>query len=263
MNTRERLSTIHKNLVVSYDEGELLGHVTNVYFDKSSCSIKGLTIAPKLVKAEWELFVSFEDIHRLGTSVVIVSSQKDLKKTPQKLEGSSLKDLKKIKVVTEDGKHLGGLLDVNVFAKSGVVSHIILYDSKKLKIDVEKDKISIGPDMIIVPSVYKSRVEVLKESEKSGFVANAERATRSVTESIRSAIFSVSQNKAKGTEKAPLKKTPGLAAKKNGQSKPDSNAKTSPSPAKKAAVKKAAKKTTTTTSKKRPSKKAVKKTGKK
>jgi len=238
MQRVERLSTIHRNLVVSYDKGELLGHVINAYFEKSSCSIKGLSIAPKLIKAERELFVSFQDIHRLGKSVVIVSSQSDLKKPPERLAGSSLRDLKKTKVATEDGEHLGELLDVNVFAKSGIISEIVLYGSKKLKIDVEKDKISIGPDMIVVPSGYQNRIEAQKDSDKNRLVANAGRATRSVAKSIKNAVLGVGADKAKESKKAPAKKKPGQMPLKTSQPKTASNPKSNPSPADKKAAKK-------------------------
>lgn len=259
MHSIERLSTIHRNLVVSYDKGELLGHVTNVYFDKSSCSIRGLTIAPKLVKAERELFVAFKDIHRLGESVVIVSSEAGLKKTPARLEGSSLRELKRTKVATENGEHLGELLDVNVFEESGVISDVILYGSRKLKIDVEKDRISIGPDMIVVPSGYQSRIEAPKDSEKSRFVANAGKAARSVTESIKSAVLSVTAVKTNEADETPAKKKAGQAAKKAGQPKTASNPKPSASPGKKSAAKKAA----ANRSKKQTAKKAAKKAARK
>lgn len=248
MNKREQLSTLHRNLVVSYDNGERLGYVTNVYFDRSNCSVKGISVSPKWISAEPELFVAFDNILRLGESVVIISSRKNLIKFPQSMEGNSLKDLKKIKVVTEDGQHLEELLDVNVFPVSGVVSDLLFYGSKKVRVDVKKDKISIGPDVIVVPSTYLKRVENQTESEKKGYVSNAENVTRTVTESIKSAVRGVTAAPSKEEEKpAAKKKTP---AKKKTAAKKSKSAttkaapkKAKASPSKKAAKKEAAKKT--------------------
>lgn len=104
-----------------------------MYFDKASCSIRGLSLRPKFIKTEAEDFVDLKDIHRLGQSVVIISSQKALRKIPHNLWGASLRDLKGTRVVTEDGKHLGKLQDVHVFTETGIISEINFYDQKTLK----------------------------------------------------------------------------------------------------------------------------------
>lgn len=192
MNIREKLSTLHRKLVISYDEGEKLGNITNIYFDRATCSIQGVSVAPRFSMSEEESLVSFNSIQRLGKHVVIVSDKESLEEFPQETESNSLRDLKGIKIVTEDGKHLGELLDVNVFSKSGVISEILLYGPKKLKIDVKRDELSIGPDAIIVPAKYQKRIVNMDTTTERGFVIHTGKASLTVTESIKNALAGMS-----------------------------------------------------------------------
>jgi len=240
MNVREKVSELHRNLVVSYDEGERLGHVTNVYFDKPSCRIKGISLSPRFIPVEQERFVDFKNIHRLGKTVVIISKYSALKNIPKKSAISSLRMLKKTKIVTEEGEHLGELHDVNVFADSGIISEIILIGAKKLKVDVEKDKISIGPDMIIVPGPYRQRIEEIESSNQESFVASAGKKTRCLTESIKTTVFGPPQPKKKTkTQETKAAGSQGGAARKTPVAKKDPPASKKP-----AGQKTAAKKTT-------------------
>ncbi|MEX2470015.1 MAG: PRC-barrel domain-containing protein, partial [Pseudohongiellaceae bacterium] len=165
MKYKERVSDLHKNLVVSYDEGERLGHVSNVYFDRQTCRIKGISLSSKSPETDNERFISFENIHKLGKSVVIVAKKAALEALPEGLDSSSLRYLKRTKVVTQDGEHLGELQDVNVIAKSGIIHEIILFGNRKVQIEVETDNLSIGPDMIVVPAAYKSNITEIADPE--------------------------------------------------------------------------------------------------
>jgi len=188
MNIREKLSTLHRKLVISYDEGEKLGNITNVYFDKASCSLTGLSLASRFSLSEFDAYIPLKAIHRLGKNVTIISGKDDLEDLPDDIAGCSLRDLKGIKVVTQEGKHLGELLDVNVFSKSGVISEIILYGPKKLKVDVKRDALSIGPDAIIVPGKYEKRIKEIDATAEGGFVIHTGKTHLTVTESIKNAL---------------------------------------------------------------------------
>lgn len=188
MNIREKLSTLHRKLVVSYDEGEKLGQVTNLYFNAATCSLSGLAIAPRFSMSEFDSYISLKAIHRLGKNVVIISGKDNLEELPDDIEGRSLRDLKGIKVVTQEGKHLGELLDVNIFSKSGIISEILLYGPKKLKVDVKRDNLSIGPDAIIVPGKYEKRIREVNTTAEGGFVIHTGKTTLTVTESIKNAF---------------------------------------------------------------------------
>ena len=136
---------------------------------------------------DFDSYIPVKSVHRLGKNVVIVASKEDLVDLPEEIEGCSLRDLKGIKVVTQEGKHLGELLDINIFAKSGVISEIILYGPKKLKVDVKRDDLSIGPDAIIVPGKYQKRIVEVDTTAEGGFVIHTGKASLTVTESIKNA----------------------------------------------------------------------------
>ena len=187
MNIREKLSTLHRKQIISYDEGEKLGNITNVYFDRSTCSLHGVSMTPRFNMSDEIWFIPLNAVQKLGKHVVIVSGKNNLEKLPEDIQGNSLRDLKGIKIVTEEGKHLGELLDVNVFPKSGVISEILLYGPKKLKVDVKRDELSIGPDAIIVPGKYEKRIVNIDTATEGGFVIHTGKASLTVAESIKNA----------------------------------------------------------------------------
>jgi uncharacterized protein YrrD len=256
---KENISEIHGNLVVSYEEGDRLGNVGDVYFDKQTCGIKGISLASKLLEPEEKNFIKFKDIMKLGNSVVIISKKSALVTLPKGLEGHGLRFLKSIRIVTQDGENLGEMADVNVIAESGIIQEIILWGDKKIQIDVAKDEIQIGPDMIVVPSAYKSRItKHVKQHEDtfSNVVKNAGKVTRrfadSITDSINEAVHKVSSaskaeaSEVKSTSAAP-KDSP---VKKKANKAPAKKATAKKAPAKKANAKKK-------TARKAPAKKKV------
>lgn len=217
---RDSISELHGNLVVSYDEGDRLGNVSDVYFDKQSCRIKGISLSSKFLGPDDKNFVKFKEIRRLGNSVVIISNQDALEKLPDGLEANSLRMLKGIRIVTQNGEHLGEMLDANVVAETGVIQDIILYGKKKIRIDVEKDKIRIGPDMIVVPAAYKANIsanEKEHEDALSNVVKTAGEVTRKFADSFNVAVQKVT---------AASKPAPGSAeSKRDDRSKKESGKK--------------------------------------
>ena len=250
---KESISELHGNLVVSFEEGDRLGNVGDVYFDKHTCGIKGISLASKLLEPEEKNFIKFKDIMKLGNSVVIISKKSALVTMPRGLEGHGLRFLKNIRIVTQEGENLGEMTDVNVIAESGIVQEIILWGDKKMEIDVAKDKIQIGPDMIVVPSAYKAKIiKYVKQQEDtfSSVVKNAGKVTRrfadSITDSINEAVHKVSN--ASKPNASESKKT-GVALKGNPSEKAAKKAPAEKAPAEKAPAEKAP-------AKKAPAKKA-------
>ncbi|NBB78139.1 MAG: hypothetical protein GVY36_01630 [Verrucomicrobia bacterium] len=189
---KERVSKLHGNLIVAYEEGDCLGNVGEIYFDKRTCRIKGISLASKFLEAEEKNYLKFSDIHKLGNSVVIVSSGGALSKTPKGLISSSLRVMNGIRIVTEEGEHLGEMADVNVTAETGEIRDILIYGDKRIPIDVEKDKIRIGPDMIVVPAAYKATIVANppRESEDDfgHVVKSAGDVTRKLADSLSAAV---------------------------------------------------------------------------
>jgi len=233
---KERVSKLHENLVVAYNEGDCLGKVGEIYFDKNTCGIKGISLVAKHLEPGDKDFIEFKEIHKLGKSVVIVSSGKALKKTPKGLANSSLRTLNGIKIVTEEGEHLGEMSDVNVIEETGVVKDILVYGDRKIPVDVEKDEIHIGPDMIVVPSAYKAKitVDVPKEPEDNfeSVFKSASEATRKFADTLSAAV-----QKMAGISKPEAEETTQPAKKTEAAAKPTPTA-SKPAP-KKAVTKKA------------------------
>lgn len=268
---KESISELHGNLIVTYEEGDRLGNVGDIYFDKKSCGIKGISLSSKLLEPEAKNFIKFKDIFKLGNSVVIVSKKSAVGTMPKGLESSCLRLLKGIRLVTQDGENLGELSDVSVDEKSGTIQEVTLFGDKSIRIDVEKDKIQIGRDMIVVPSAYKANITAnAKQSEDklSQVVKSAEKVTRRFADSINEAVHKVAaasksysgRGQAKEGEgvEAESKKTSdassestGVASKEGASRKKASGKATAKkkaakkAPAKKAAKKAASKKTAT------------------
>lgn len=223
---KESISELYGNLIVSYEEGDRLGNVGDVYFDRKSCGIKGISASSKLLEPEEKNFIRFKDILKLGNSVVIVSKKSAVVTLPKGQESSSFRFLKGTRVVTQDGENLGELADVSVNEKSGIIQEIIFLGDKKLRIDVDKDKIQIGRDMIVVPAAYKANITVNEkqsEDKLSHVVKSAEKVTRRFADSINDAVNKVAaasksysgrgQTKEQGSFKAASKKTSNAASK--------------------------------------------------
>ena len=189
---KERISNLHENLVVGYNEGDCLGKVGEIYFDKKTCGIQGISLVAKHLEPGDKDFVKFKEIHKLGNSVVIVSSGSALEKTPKGLAKSSLRTLNGIKIVTEEGEYIGELSDVNLIEETGVVKDILIYGDRKIPVDVEKDNIHIGPDMIVIPSAYKANITALapKEPEDNfeSVFKSAGEATRKFADTLSAAV---------------------------------------------------------------------------
>jgi uncharacterized protein YrrD len=213
--TREGMKDVHGNLVVSYEEGEVLGNVGDIYFDRKSCGVQGVTLTPKLLEPDEKNYIRFKDILKLGNSVVIVSKKSALGTLPKSLKGACLRLLRDIRIVSEDGETLGEMFDVDVDTETGIVRAMHLYGDKMMPVDVAKDKIRIGPDMIVVPTAYKTSItRCVRTSKKtkqgedtlSNVVKNAGKVTRRFADSIASS-FNEAVHKVSGSaESKPAKK---------------------------------------------------------
>lgn len=249
---KDSLSDIHGNLVISYEEGECLGNVGDIYFDKATCGIKGLSLVPKLLEPDEKDYIKFKDILKLGNSVVIVSKKGALGKLPKTLADSCLRLLRDIRVVTQDGENLGEMADVSVDTATGTVQELHLFGDKTMRLNVEKDKIRIGRDMIVVPVAYKDNItrrpkktNTTKQVEDrlSSVVKNAGIVTRRFADTIAGSINEAVHKVTGAPKHVPSQAESSKAASKKAQNAAGAPAGpvTKSSPQKKAA-KKAAKK---------------------
>ena len=245
---KERISTLHENLVVSFDSGDCLGNVGEIFIDKQTFRIKGISLTSKLIEPGEKDFVSFKDILKLGNSVIIVSSKAALENTPKGSESSTLRSLNGIKVVTQEGEHLGEMADANVIAESGVVQDVLMHGDKKIGVEVEKDQICIGPDMIVVPAAYKAKIASnppleVEEDCFGNVVKSAGEMTRKLADSFNSAFqkmagLTMPEDNAEG-DKGKQDARPGADSKKGTDAVGKSTATASSESPKKTATKKA------------------------
>lgn len=248
---KDSISDVHGNLVVSFEEGDCLGKVGDIYFDKATCALKGISLVPSFSEPEEKNYVKFKDILKLGNSVVIVSKKGALGKLPGGLINNCLRLLRDLKIVTQDGENLGEMSDLTVDAETGVVRELHMFGDKKIQIDVEKDKIRIGRDMIVIPVAYKERITNkpkdagnTKQTEDpfGNVVKTAGMVTRKFADSLSEAINMVKgefKSGEAGNNEASTSKTPTPKAKKAAQKTTAKKAPAKKAPAKKAPAKKA------------------------
>jgi sporulation protein YlmC with PRC-barrel domain len=152
--------------VVAHKEGALLGEVVHVFFDPDSRTISGMTVRSKAFGNE--SWFGVEEIEILGRDVILLTGEASL--TPVKkggvIRGKSLQEMRSMRVVTQDGKLLGRLDDLEVQGKQLAISELYLY--KNLRLLVDHAEIRIGPDQIMVPSVYSDRVVARQKDSPGG-----------------------------------------------------------------------------------------------
>jgi len=199
MNSTVKLATLHKTLVVSYEEGLRLGRVHDVFLDRKAKRISGIACSQGMLGTEEPFYVDRAAILKLGHEVVIVTRQDAAEPLSGEMEDQSLKRLKGRKITTTEGAYLGELSDLGVDRESGSVVELHLNDDRALEVDIAD--IAIGPHVIVVPNDYTGRVRELPP-EKSGVLERA-RDLASLPETLRHRYAEIkdSVNRSKGLEK--------------------------------------------------------------
>lgn len=199
MNSKVKLATLHKTLVVSLDEGLRLGRVHDVFVDRQAKRIAGISLNHGLLPTEDKLYVDLADILKIGRDVVIVAQHENARPLPEAMAPQSLRYLRGRKITTTDGACLGELSDLTVDRESGGLAELHLNDDRALEVDPAE--ISIGPDVIVIPSRYTRRIRKL-EHEKAGVLERA-RDLAVLPESLRHRYVEIKEsvNRSKGLEK--------------------------------------------------------------
>lgn len=158
---KDKISDLRGILVVEYEQGRRIGKVVDIFLNGEGSQIAGIAFKNSQMGTEKPSYAAFEEIHRMGRDVVIISSEEVVLPLPGSITQRSLKFFKHNPVTTHDGQQLGELVDVTVNPEDGRIKEIILSEDKV--IDIKNDNIFFGPDAIIVPSTYAER----SYSEKS------------------------------------------------------------------------------------------------
>lgn len=165
---KDNLTRLHSVPVVAFEEGLRLGRVEDVYIDRRAKRVQGISFKSGLWGKETASYVDLAEILKIGRDVIIVSRQSAAIPLDAEMAQGSLRHLKGFKITTHDGAYIGEVLDLNVNPEDGSISEIMMNDNQLLAVDVEE--IVLGPDVIVVPAGYVSRITHL-EAESNGLLS--------------------------------------------------------------------------------------------
>jgi sporulation protein YlmC with PRC-barrel domain len=153
--------------VITGDEGANLGSVSHIYIDPETKKLSALFFKNR--KNGKVSYVANEHISLVGEDVVVIQDRARamaLEGQVQEQElGRRLRKLRGMVVTTDEGKNLGKLEDFEHDRETRLLSRLHLDEGRTLPI--EADRVTIGPDTIIVPAEYTARVE--NGAGKAGF----------------------------------------------------------------------------------------------
>jgi sporulation protein YlmC with PRC-barrel domain len=152
-------------LVVSLEEGLRLGRVIDIFFDRESKQVAGISYKGARISLDVEAFVYFDEIEKIGTDVIIVSSSKSARELPEETKISGLRSMKGLLVTTDDGTHIGKVMDLDVNQDDWKVSELILNKGRSVKVEI--DEIALGVNAIVLPTGCVARIEDISPDKLS------------------------------------------------------------------------------------------------
>lgn len=163
----KEISEIRGHMVVSREDGAVLGSVASVLIDAESRRVAALSYRPR--RRRREVVVERKLIDLVGRDVVLVV------KSPGGTPGAarpdralrSLKELQGTWVTTDAGRRLGTLVDLEVDGKDWELSELRLADGRLIPV-AKVEEVHIGRDEIIVPASYEQRVQKPAKKEDGG-----------------------------------------------------------------------------------------------
>ncbi|MCB9655648.1 MAG: PRC-barrel domain-containing protein [Deltaproteobacteria bacterium] len=163
MENVENASELRGILIVSREEGAILGAIDSIYIDPDTRALVAVGYRPRK-NARRDRFVLTQAIEKVGRDVVLIDSEDSAKAVDEEttVPGRSLKSLQGCWVTTDDGRHLGTLVDVDFSSAHWLISELELADNKRLPVD--PNELRIG-DEIIVPRAYAERVTARPEAQ--------------------------------------------------------------------------------------------------
>ncbi|RJQ78561.1 MAG: hypothetical protein C4519_12065 [Desulfobacteraceae bacterium] len=176
----ERVSRLYGAMVIALAEGLRLGRVSEIYFDRQSKRMVGLSYRSGIWGVDKEIYIGFEDVHKFSRDMIIVSGKAAAKELPPGMAPDGLRALKGYKITTHAGKHIGELSDFTINAE-GKIEEILLPENRKLQIDIAD--VVLGPDLIMVPSGYEPSIRQM-EPEPTDFITRIF-GTAALSETVR------------------------------------------------------------------------------
>ncbi len=167
MELKDKFTGLQKASVIAFEEGLRLGKALDFYIDKPAKRLQGISFEIGLWGTGKESFVDMAEILKIGRDVVIVSRQSAVKPLNREVAEDSLRKLRGFKVATDQGAYVGALVDLNVHPEDGIITEIYLSGNRVLEVDIHE--IALGPDVIILPEAYITRIKQL-DREKAGLL---------------------------------------------------------------------------------------------
>ncbi|MFZ1985500.1 MAG: PRC-barrel domain-containing protein [Desulfatitalea sp.] len=168
MSAKVRGSRLYGAMVIALAEGQRLGRVSEVYIDKETKRIQGISFRAGIWAADQETYIGFEDVLKFNRDIVIVSGQGAGKALPKEMAPRALRALKGYKITTHAGKFIEALADVVIDREDGNIVEILLPENRVLQINIAD--VHFGPDLVMVPADYEPAV-ASAEPEPNDFVA--------------------------------------------------------------------------------------------
>ena len=167
MEIKKAVSRIQRVPVVAFEEGLRLGKVNDVYIDKKTKRVQGISFKNSLWAKEKAYYVDISDVLKIGIDVIIIARLAAARPLTDETPDNSLKKLIGLTITTKEGEFIGELTDLNVNREDGKISEFILTENRMLEVDI--DDVVIGPDVIVVPAGYTDRIGQL-QAEKTGLL---------------------------------------------------------------------------------------------
>ncbi|MBK8010543.1 MAG: hypothetical protein IPK13_04290 [Deltaproteobacteria bacterium] len=159
----ENASGLQGILIASREEGAILGAIDGIYIDPTKRALAAVGYRPRRGGRRGH-FILVEAIETVGRDIVLIDSESSAKEVGESttLPGRSLKSLQGCWVTTDDGHHLGTLVDMDFSGHNWLISELELSDNKRLPVD--PNELQIG-DAIIVPRGYAELVTARPEAQ--------------------------------------------------------------------------------------------------
>ncbi len=155
METAAQASEVLGDMVISHTEGANLGSVKDVYIDTANNCISGISFRPNVMTdTSW---IAAKNIELFGEDVILVSTKDaSMELVGDATQGKSLRELKGHPVVTDEGRRLGTLEDLELNGANRTISELFIDQHRHIAVTPEE--IKVGPDEIVVPASYENRV---------------------------------------------------------------------------------------------------------
>lgn len=186
--------------VITYNEGVKIGGVQEVFIDRETKKLAGLSVKSGTLWQGETRWLPVENIKKIGEDVIFIPKEEAaLKENPA---GDSLNSLLGMTVDSKDGKRLGKLTNILINKSSGEIKALCLASQEKVEID--RQELVLGKDLILVQAgvnlepcqppapnddTLKSDIGDLVSKYTSGAVKQGEELAQRAAKAVKNVIY--------------------------------------------------------------------------